>query len=93
LEIATRKEFGHLCPIARSVTPLLGLKQPPQERNSGIGVFIHPVSSNRQIFFRVAKGYLAAAVVGISLGILVGVNPIIHRALDPIFQFLRMIAP
>ena len=42
---------------------------------------------------RVAKGYLAAAVVGISLGILVGVNPIIHRALDPIFQFLRMIAP
>jgi len=42
---------------------------------------------------RVAKGYLAAAVVGISLGIWVGVNPIIHRALDPIFQFLRMIAP
>ncbi len=42
---------------------------------------------------RVAKGYLAAAVVGISLGILVGVNPLIHRALDPIFQFLRMIAP
>jgi bicarbonate transport system permease protein len=42
---------------------------------------------------RVAKGYLAAAVVGISLGILVGVNPIIHLALDPIFQFLRMIAP
>lgn len=42
---------------------------------------------------RVAKGYLAAAVVGISLGILVGVNRIINRALDPIFQFLRMIAP
>jgi len=42
---------------------------------------------------RVAKGYLAAAVVGISLGILVGVNQILNRALDPIFQFLRMIAP
>ncbi len=42
---------------------------------------------------RVAKGYLAAAVVGIGLGILVGVNRMLHRALDPIFQFLRMIAP
>jgi len=42
---------------------------------------------------RVAKGYLAAAEVGISLGILVGVNRIINRALGPIFQFLRKIAP
>ncbi|MCS7029972.1 MAG: nitrate ABC transporter permease [Gloeomargarita sp. SKYG116] len=42
---------------------------------------------------RVVKGYLGAAVVGISLGILVGVNPIVNQALDPLFQFLRMIAP
>jgi bicarbonate transport system permease protein len=42
---------------------------------------------------RVAQGYLAAAVVGISLGVLVGVNPLLNRALDPIFQFLRMVAP
>lgn len=42
---------------------------------------------------RVAKGYTAAAIVGIGLGILVGVNQTINRALDPIFQFLRMIAP
>ncbi|MEN9235646.1 MAG: nitrate ABC transporter permease [Gloeomargarita sp. GMQP_bins_25] len=42
---------------------------------------------------RVAKGYGAAAVVGVSLGIWVGVNPIVNRALDPLFQFLRMIAP
>ncbi len=42
---------------------------------------------------RVAKGYIAAAIVGIGVGILVGVNQTINRALDPIFQFLRMIAP
>lgn len=53
------------------------------------GLFWQPLAS----LTRVAKGYLAAAVVGISLGILVGVNRIINRALDPIFQFLRMIAP
>jgi bicarbonate transport system permease protein len=42
---------------------------------------------------RVALGYSAAAIVGISLGILVGTQPKINKALDPIFQFLRMIAP
>jgi bicarbonate transport system permease protein len=42
---------------------------------------------------RVAKGYSLAAIVGISLGVLVGTQPLINRALDPIFQFLRMVAP
>ncbi len=42
---------------------------------------------------RVAQGYTIAAVVGISLGILVGLSPKIDKALDPVFQFLRMIAP
>ena len=42
---------------------------------------------------RVALGYTAAAIVGIGLGILVGTRPKVNQALDPIFQFLRMIAP
>jgi bicarbonate transport system permease protein len=42
---------------------------------------------------RVTIGYTAAAIVGISLGILVGTTPIMDKALDPIFQFLRMVAP
>lgn len=42
---------------------------------------------------RVAIGYSAAAVVGIALGILVGSSPLVNRALDPLFQFLRMVAP
>jgi bicarbonate transport system permease protein len=42
---------------------------------------------------RVAQGYLLAAVVGISAGIAVGLNKSLNRAFDPLFQFLRMVAP
>lgn len=42
---------------------------------------------------RVAQGYSLAAIVGIAGGILVGLNPLLDKALDPIFQFLRMVAP
>ncbi len=44
-------------------------------------------------FERVAKGYSLAAVVGIGLGILVGTTPVIDKALDPLFQFLRTVPP
>jgi bicarbonate transport system permease protein len=42
---------------------------------------------------RVAQGYLLAAVIGISVGITVGLKQGINKALDPLFQFLRMVAP
>jgi bicarbonate transport system permease protein len=42
---------------------------------------------------RVAQGYVLAAVVGISAGIAVGLNKTLNRAFDPLFQFLRMVAP
>jgi bicarbonate transport system permease protein len=42
---------------------------------------------------RVAQGYSLAAIVGIAGGIFVGTNPLINKALDPLFQFLRMVAP
>ena len=42
---------------------------------------------------RVAQGYSIAAVVGISVGILVGGNKILNKVFDPLFQFLRMVAP
>lgn len=42
---------------------------------------------------RVAIGYSLAALVGISVGILVGVNEFLFRAVDPIFQVLRTIPP
>ena len=42
---------------------------------------------------RVSKGYSAAAIVGIGVGVLVGGNQLLNKALDPLFQFLRMVAP
>lgn len=42
---------------------------------------------------RVAQGYGLAAVVGIGLGILVGTSAIAEKMFDPLFQFLRMVAP
>jgi bicarbonate transport system permease protein len=42
---------------------------------------------------RVAIGYIFAAIVGIGLGIVVGTNDMISKALDPIFQLLRTVPP
>jgi bicarbonate transport system permease protein len=42
---------------------------------------------------RVAISYTIAAAVGISVGILVGTNPLISKALDPLFLFLRTVPP
>jgi len=42
---------------------------------------------------RVAIGYFFAALVGISLGILVGMNKRISKGLDPVFNILRTVPP
>ena len=42
---------------------------------------------------RVGIGFSLSAIVGIALGILVGTNAFMYRALDPIFQVLRTIPP
>lgn len=42
---------------------------------------------------RVAIGYSIAAVVGIALGIVVGLNKRIAKGLDPVFQILRTVPP
>ncbi|ALF52410.1 bicarbonate transporter permease [Nostoc piscinale CENA21] len=42
---------------------------------------------------RVAISYTLAAVVGIGLGILIGVNKTMSKALDPLFQLLRTVPP
>jgi bicarbonate transport system permease protein len=42
---------------------------------------------------RVVIGYTLAAFVGISLGIVVGLNKMLSKALDPIFQLLRTVPP
>ncbi|OUC15976.1 MAG: nitrate ABC transporter, permease protein [Alkalinema sp. CACIAM 70d] len=42
---------------------------------------------------RVAIGYTFAAIVGISVGIIIGLNKRIYKGLDPIFQILRTVPP
>ncbi|MDH6055859.1 nitrate ABC transporter permease [Umezakia ovalisporum] len=42
---------------------------------------------------RVAIGYSFAALVGVSLGIGIGVNKTMSKALDPLFQLLRTVPP
>jgi nitrate/nitrite transport system permease protein len=42
---------------------------------------------------RVLVGFSLAAVIGIGVGILVGSNKLIFRAVDPIFQVLRTVPP
>ncbi|BAU13437.1 bicarbonate transport system permease protein [Leptolyngbya sp. NIES-3755] len=42
---------------------------------------------------RVAISYTAAAIVGIAIGILVGTKPLMSKALDPLFMFLRTVPP
>ncbi|MCT7984539.1 nitrate ABC transporter permease [Laspinema sp. A4] len=42
---------------------------------------------------RVLIGYSFAAIVGIGTGILIGLNPVLNKALDPLFQFLRTVPP
>ena len=42
---------------------------------------------------RVAIGFSLSAIVGIALGILIGINSWVYRAVDPIFQVLRTVPP
>ena len=42
---------------------------------------------------RVSLGYLLAALVAIPLGFVIGMSPLIYRALDPFIQVLKPISP
>ena len=43
--------------------------------------------------FRVLTGYVSAALVAIPLGFIIGMSPLMHRALNPFIQVLRPISP
>ncbi len=42
---------------------------------------------------RVALGYLCAALVAVPLGFVIGMSPLMYRALDPFIQVLKPISP
>jgi nitrate/nitrite transport system permease protein len=43
--------------------------------------------------FRVLAGYLMAAAIALPLGFLIGMSPLMYKALDPFIQVLRPISP
>src|SRR5216684_3639463 len=42
---------------------------------------------------RVAAGYLLAVAIAIPIGFLIGMSPVMNRALDPFIQVLKPISP
>lgn len=42
---------------------------------------------------RVALGFLLACIVAVPLGFVIGMSPLLHRALDPFIQVLKPISP
>jgi bicarbonate transport system permease protein len=54
-----------------------------------VGMFWQTMASLQ----RVAISYTLAAIVGIGVGILVGTTPVVSKALDPLFLFLRTVPP
>jgi nitrate/nitrite transport system permease protein len=65
-----------------------------------INPFFDKGATNKGLFWqiwaslqRVLQGFTLAAIVGISVGIIVGTNEFLYDALDPIFQILRTIPP
>jgi nitrate/nitrite transport system permease protein len=65
-----------------------------------IDPFFDKGATNKGLFWqiwasvqRVIQGFTLAAIVGISIGIIVGTNKFLFDALDPIFQILRTIPP
>lgn len=61
----------------------------PDREGTAKGLFWQILASLQ----RVGVGYSIAGIVGVTFGILIGVNPILFRALDPLFQLLRTIPP
>ena len=43
--------------------------------------------------FRVLTGYFSAALIAIPLGFVIGMSPLMHKALNPFIQILRPISP
>jgi nitrate/nitrite transport system permease protein len=65
-----------------------------------INPFFDKGATNKGLFWqiwaslqRVLQGFTLAAIVGVSIGIIVGTNEFLFDALDPIFQILRTIPP
>jgi nitrate/nitrite transport system permease protein len=87
-----------------SASGILKLPSPTQTIQDTWELIIDPFYDNGgtdkglllQIFAslkRVALGFVLAAIVGVSLGIITGMSKFVYQAVDPIFQVLRTVPP
>ncbi|WP_457425553.1 nitrate ABC transporter permease [Roseateles sp. P5_E7] len=86
--VAAKSGFPTLAQMGRTV--LHHLAEPFYDRgpnDKGIGLQL------AYSLGRVGLGYLLAALVAIPLGFVIGMSPLIHRALDPFIQVLKPISP
>jgi nitrate/nitrite transport system permease protein len=86
---ATKSE-GFPTPAQLGATILNHLREPFYDRGAndkGIGIQLG------YSLARVAAGYLAAMLVAIPLGFLIGMSPLLYRALNPFIQVLKPISP
>ncbi|OKH51276.1 nitrate ABC transporter, permease protein [Calothrix sp. HK-06] len=65
-----------------------------------IDPFFYKGNNNKGLFWlliasmqRVTIGYLLATVVGVTIGFIISLNPFLKKAIEPIMQLLRPVAP
>ena len=87
---ATQGKSAMPGPLDVGATLLEHLRQPFYDRgpnDKGIGIQLaYSVA-------RVAVGYLLAVLIAIPIGFLIGMSPLMSRALDPFIQILKPISP
>ncbi len=85
-----KKSEGFPTPAQLGATILEHLREPFYDRGAndkGIGIQLG------WSLARVGAGFLLALLVAIPLGFLIGMSPLLHRALNPFIQVLKPISP
>src|SRR6266436_6244510 len=86
----TKKSEGFPTPAQVGETIVKNLSEPFYDRgpnDKGIGIQL------AHSLVRVGLGYLLAILLAVPLGFVVGMSPVIYRALDPFIQVLKPISP
>jgi len=87
---STKKTAGMPTPAQMGETVKKHLSDPFYDKgpnDKGIGIQL------AYSLARVGSGFLLAALVAIPLGFLIGMSPLLYRALDPFIQVLKPISP
>lgn len=96
--------MGHAKPGSGAEAKIIGFPTPTDFAKNAIVLLSHPFHDGGpndkgigiQIAYslgRVALGYALAVLFAVPVGFLVGMSPLLYRALDPIIQVLKPISP